>query len=182
MKILAYYAHVAGIMSVLISEEILVKNNLGRELKISTKDDLDEHCMRNSIASDYDYQHLLDTFLSVDAGDAGAISTNGHLALFTPGYRMVDDISVSPYQSLMFPLKHQRKGSRRRKRYAASGFKPYLTIVPKSDSLDSITRELCVAIVLSVVLVIISRCPSTSQAHTLHYLFSTSQDIGSHTH
>ena len=106
------------------SEEILLNNNIGRELKASTKDNLEDHCMRHSITSEFDYQLLLDKFLSIDGGHSCAVPLSGSLALFTPGYKMVDDISVSPYQSLMFPLKHQKIGSHRRRRYSnASGFR-----------------------------------------------------------
>ncbi|KAL7543622.1 LOW QUALITY PROTEIN: hypothetical protein ACHAXR_013206 [Thalassiosira sp. AJA248-18] len=133
------------------SKEILLKNNIGRELKASTKGNLDDHLMRYSIVSEPDYQLLLDSFISVDDGNSCTLSLSGKLSLVTPGFKMIDDISVSPYQTLMFPLKHKKKGSKqksRRRHLSASGFSPYLTVVPKSDSLDSITLDVrtCVTI------------------------------------
>jgi len=124
------------------SKEIQLKNNIGRELKATTKSNIEEHCMQFSNMSESDYQQLLDTFHSIEDGTSCAIPLSGRLTLVTPGYKLIDGISVSPYQSLMFPLKHRKKGSKRKsRRRSASGFSPYLTVVPKSDSLDSVTLD-----------------------------------------
>jgi len=121
------------------SEEILLKNNIGTVLKASTKD-LEEHSREKM--SEFEYQNLLSTFSSIDNGGACALLLSGKLALVTPGYKMIGDINVSPYQTMMFPLRHRKKGSSRKRRHSnASGFSPHLTVVPKSDSLDSITLD-----------------------------------------
>lgn len=108
------------------SKSLQLQNNIGRELKATTKDNLEKHRMRNSIMSELDYQLLLGTFLSIDDGNSCAIPLCGRLALVTLGYKLIDEISVSPYQTLMFPLKHRKKGSQRKSRRrhtSASGFR-----------------------------------------------------------
>ncbi|KAL7554677.1 hypothetical protein ACHAWF_018946 [Thalassiosira exigua] len=124
------------------SREILIKNDIGRVLKASTKESVEDHLLDQRVASESDFLRLLgDVFLSTDDGSSCAIPLSGRLCLHTKGYKMVDDIRVSPYQTLMFPLKRQRRGSvrRRRRHTSASGFSPFITVVPKSDSLDNLS-------------------------------------------
>ena len=105
------------------SKELQVKNNIGRELRATTKANFDNHRMKHSIkSSDLDYQMLPNTFVTIYDANSGAIPVSGRLALVTKGYKLIDDIPVSPYQSLMFPLKHRKRGSSRKRR-SASGFR-----------------------------------------------------------
>lgn len=127
-----------------------------------------------SMMSETDYQMLMNSaFIGIADNNSGAIPVSGRLTLATKGYKLIDDIPVSPYQSLMFPLKRRKRqgSSRKSRKQSASGFRyvvaicqvlclslhlffwcslqsfctppfrPHLTIVPKSDSLDSITLD-----------------------------------------
>lgn len=67
------------------SREILLINNIGRELKAAPMTNEREHLIQQSINSYADYQQLLDSFLSVDSGSSCAVPLSGKLSLFTPG-------------------------------------------------------------------------------------------------
>lgn len=133
-------------------KEIQVKNNIGRELQVSSNSVMKSHPSFQSLSrGNLGYYHV------INAGNSAAIplkeETNfrintlrGKLSLSTPGYKKIDNIIVSPYQSAMFSLKRLKRkhGKRRIYRRArnASGFSPYLTIVPKSDQLDVISMHI----------------------------------------
>lgn len=134
------------------SDDILIKNDSGRVFHCLLSDqpmrDLPEGAMEN----------VIDEFYTVPNGGKSALplkvnkesgELDGKFVFYVPGFKLVDSISVSPYQSIMIPLKYSRRGTKRRKRHtSASGFAPYLTVVPESDSMDSITLHVrtCVSI------------------------------------
>lgn len=104
------------------SKEILVKNNIGKELKASTKDLYAGHLQHSSMASESEYR-LLDTFISIANGNSAAIPLSGKLSIMASGYKIVNDVSVSPHQMIMLPLKHRNKRRRKKGRRSASGFR-----------------------------------------------------------
>ena len=79
-----------------------------------------------SMMSETDYQMLMNSaFIDIADNNSGAIPVSGMLTLATKGYRIIDNVPVSPYQSLMFPLKkRKRQGtSRKSRKQTASGFR-----------------------------------------------------------
>lgn len=64
----------------------------------------------------------------------------GRLSLGIDGYQIIGDVSLSPYQPTMLKLTRHSKTGRRKKR-SASGFAPFLTVVPDQDSLDAIKLD-----------------------------------------
>ena len=120
------------------SNELQITNNIGRELHATSQTNLGQYGFNSSTTSDFEASQSK-AFTSIDDSHSQAIPINGRISIVTKGYKMIDDIPVSPYQSLMFPLKRRKSSSSSRKRRNASGFSPYLTIVPKTDSLDSIS-------------------------------------------
>ena len=146
-------------------KEIQLRNSVGRDLKVSTKDVLERYRVQHPHMTESVLQQFLNSLQSIDAGNSAAISLKessaqnksrphellGRLFFFTDGYKMIDDVMISPYQSLMFPLTRRKKrpGRKVKRSRNASGFTPFLTVVPKSDSLDSITlgeyfRSICI--------------------------------------
>ena len=133
------------------SNDILVKNDSGRVFHCLLSDqpmrDLPEGAMEN----------VIDAFYTVTNGGKSALplkvksgELDGKFVFYVPGFKLVDNISVSPYQSIMIPLKYSKRGNKRRKRHtSASGFAPYLTVVPKSDSMDSITLNVRTCVTIS---------------------------------
>jgi len=133
-------------------KEIQVKNNIGRELQVSSNSVMKSYpSFQSSSRANLGYSHV------IKAGNSAAIplqeetnfrihSLRGKLSLSTPGYKRIDNVIVSPYQSAMFSLKRLKRkhGKRRIYRRArnASGFSPYLTIVPKSAQLDVISLHI----------------------------------------
>lgn len=148
------------------SKEIVLKNSSGKELMASTNSALYHRSMPSSFSPLPDFELSLG-FLRVDSGDSRAIPLNGKLSILSKGYKVVNDILVSPYQTIMLPLKRKEKKKGRRRHMSASGFRyvatlnvlsiylnfdtnnifislfprPHLTVVPKSDSLDSIILD-----------------------------------------
>lgn len=79
-----------------------------------------------SMMSETDYQMLMNSaFIGIADNNSGAIPVSGRLTLATKGYKLIDDIPVSPYQSLMFPLKRRKRqgSSRKSRKQSASGFR-----------------------------------------------------------
>eukprot|EP00804_Cyclotella_cryptica_P012787 CCRYP_010547-RA/>CCRYP_010547-RA protein AED:0.05 eAED:0.05 QI:183/0.85/0.81/1/0.76/0.63/22/985/2990 len=121
------------------SKELQVVNNCGRELKVSLSS-------------------RSETFKSIEDGRSGSIvldesgegqksadrqKVNGIVSFSISGYRIVTNVAISPYQSFMIALKlpkdSKRRRARRNKPRNASGFAPYLTVVPQEGSLTSIS-------------------------------------------
>lgn len=104
------------------SKEIFLKNSSGKELMASTNSALYHRPMPSSFISQPDSQLPLG-FLRVDSGDSRAIPLNGKLSIVSKGYKVVNDILVSPYQTIMLPLKRKEKKKSRRRHTSASGFR-----------------------------------------------------------
>lgn len=104
------------------SKELQIHNNVGRELKVHSKDNVEQHLTRTAMMSEADYQAYLRKFISIEDTNSRAIPLSGKLTLATNNYKAIDDIPVSPYQTLMFPLKPRKKRSAKRSR-SASGFR-----------------------------------------------------------
>ena len=140
-------------------EEIQIYNDSGMQLKVTSKSNFDKQRSRYSVMNEANFQVVVNSFQPIRNGNAGAIFMNdkhairnsqkkkpvlcGNLSMYLSGFRLIENVAVDPYQTLMFKLK-MRKGlygrsSRRRNARGVSGFQPYLTVVPKSSSLDTIT-------------------------------------------
>ena len=79
-----------------------------------------------SMMSETDYQMLMNSaFVDIADNNSGAIPVSGRLTLATKGYRIIDEVPVSPYQSLMFTLKKRKRqgSSRKSRKQSASGFR-----------------------------------------------------------
>jgi len=140
------------------SEEIQLHNDSGVELKVTTTSNLDRQRSRFAVpVNEANFQIILNSFQGIGSGNANAVSLKdnfarpksqkqllcGNLSLYLPGFRLIENVAVNPYQTLMFKLKMRKglygKSNRRRSSKGVSGFQPYLTVVPKSTSLDTIT-------------------------------------------
>ena len=140
-------------------EEIQIHNDSGMQLKVTSKSNFDKQRSRHSVMNEASFQVVVNSFQPIRNGNAGAIFLKdkhtmrnsqkkkpvlcGNLSMYLSGFRLLENVAVDPYQTLMFKLK-MRKGlhgrpSRRRNARGVSGFQPYLTVVPKSSSLDTIT-------------------------------------------
>jgi len=144
-------------------ETVQLKNSVGRDLNVATKDVLDV-----GRAQGISLQTMLASFQNIGTGSISAIPLKeindyddshphkliGRISLYCDGYKMIDDIGMSPYQPLMFPLVRRGKTNRHagKRTKNASGFAPFLTVVPNSASLDSITLEIrsCVTIITEI--------------------------------
>ena len=136
-------------------DEIQMHNDLGMELKVAKKSTFDS--LRGRVTNEANFQIMLNSFQSVVHGVTDAVclrefneridyskqSLCGNLSLYLPGFRLIENVAVNPYQTLMFKLKMRKgingKSNRRRRTQGVSGFKPYLTVVPKSTSLDTMS-------------------------------------------
>ncbi len=159
------------------SREILVKNNIARELQVSSNNIIKKHPSFQSLShANIGHYHV------INAGNSAAIplqeetnfrihSLRGKLSLFTPGYKRLDNVTVSPYQSTMFSLKRLKRkhGKRRFNRRAqnASGFSPYLTIVPKSAQLDAISLHIRTCVTFRTEIPVNIRIVRLSSVHNL---------------
>lgn len=136
-------------------EEIQLHNDSGLELKVTKKSNFDR--LRSSVVNEANFQVIVNSFQSIGHGITNAVSLEefnerhdfskqslcGNLSLYVRGFRLIENVVVNPYQTLMFKLKMMNgiygKSNRRKRTQGVSGFKPYLTVVPKSTSLDTIT-------------------------------------------
>jgi len=136
------------------SEEIQLQNDSGMELKVTKKSNFDRQ--RSRVVNEANFQIIVNSFQGIGHGNASTVSLKennerrqflkqslcGNLTLYLPGFRIIENVAVNPYQTLMFKLKMLKgiygKSNRRRSTQGVSGFKPYLTVVPKSTSLDTI--------------------------------------------
>ena len=136
-------------------DEIQLHNDLGMELRVTKKSNFDN--LRSSIMNEANFQIIVNSFQSILHGAKDAVSLRefseriefskqalcGNLSLYLPGFRLIENVVVNPYQTLMFKLKMLKgiygKSNSRRRTQGVSGFKPYLTVVPKSTSLDTIS-------------------------------------------
>ena len=104
------------------SKEIILKNSSGKELMATTNSAFDHRPMPTSLGSPPDSQ-LPVGFLRIDSSDSRAIPLNGKLSIVSKGYKIVNGILVSPYQTIMLPLKRKEKKKGRRRHTSASGFR-----------------------------------------------------------
>lgn len=134
------------------SKELQVVNNCGRALKVSTR----SNKWYNGKSDRVETEHEM--FKSIEDGHSGSLvleesderfkssggqRVNGTMSFLISGYRKVTNVTISPYQSFMIPLKlpkdSKRRRARRNKPRNASGFAPHLTVVPEEGCLTSIS-------------------------------------------
>ena len=134
-------------------EEIQLQNDLGMEVRVTTKTNFDLLLSKYDVLNEEIFQTVVGSFQGIGHGEENAVSLKkqierldfskqslcGNLSLLIPGFRFIENIAVNPYQTLMFKLKMRSGKSNRRRTQGVSGFKPYMTVVPKSTSLDTIT-------------------------------------------
>ncbi|KAL7553819.1 hypothetical protein ACHAWF_017158 [Thalassiosira exigua] len=87
-----------------------------------------------------------EAYQSVDANENAVVTLDSiqsqpKMSLDIERYKTFTGGIVSPYQSIMLPLTQSRsqKKQHKKKKSSASGFSPFLSVVPTPDSLDSIT-------------------------------------------
>lgn len=111
-------------------QQVIIKNNTGREIKVSTKS-IGSEVLAGSDMS----------FTSIDVdGSASFPLPDEGLTFYADRYKMIQNVVLSPFQPLMLPLLRRKKQQGRR-RQILSGFGSFLTLVPTSDSLDAMTVE-----------------------------------------
>jgi hypothetical protein len=139
------------------SEEIQLYNDSGMELKVTAKCNFDKQRFRFAVINEANFQLIVNSFqgicnrsvCTVSLKDNGACLKShenalcGNLSIYVSGFRLLENVPVDPYQTLLFKLR-MRKGlygrsTRRRSSKGVSGFQPYLTVAPKATSLDTIT-------------------------------------------
>ena len=116
------------------SQMVQVKNSTGREMKVSSK----------YITSVKGSLPGYDSFTSIAVDNSASFSLpvgNAGLSFYADRYKMIENVAMSPYQPMMFPLLRRKKQGKSKQTQNLSGFGSFLTLVPKSDSLDSITVE-----------------------------------------
>lgn len=136
-------------------EEIQLHNDSGLELKVTQKSNFDR--LRASVVNEANFHVIVNSFQSIGHGITNTVplgeynethdflkqSLCGNLSLYVRGFRLIENVVVNPYQTLMFKLKMMNgiygRSNRRKRTQGVSGFKPYLTVVPQSTSLDTIT-------------------------------------------
>lgn len=114
-------------------QKILIKNQTGRAIKVSTKP-----VSGNGILIGSDQ-----AFTSISVDDSAVFSLpeeSSGLTFYADRYKLIQNVSLSPYQPLMFPLLRRKKQQGKSKQ-SLSGFGSFLTLVPSSDALDCITLE-----------------------------------------
>ena len=153
----AWFRNLASRCYFTASEEIELHNDSGLELKVTTKSNFDRQQSRIAVVNEENFQVIVNSFQSIGNGNVNTVSLKdsmarpkfqklplcGNLSFYLPGFRLIENVVVNPYQTLMFKLKMRKglygKSNRRKNTTGVSGFQPYLTVVPKSASLDTIT-------------------------------------------
>jgi hypothetical protein len=113
-------------------QKIVIKNKTGRDIKVSTKPVPGNGVL---IGSDQAF-----TSISVDDSAVFSLPESCGLTFYADRYKMIQNVALSPYQPLMFPLL-RRKTQQGKSKQSLSGFGSFLTLVPSSDALDAITLE-----------------------------------------
>jgi len=129
---------------------IRLRNNLGVNVRFCCRSFMERRLARNpsitptELISSFDsIRHDSARPVSTDLSSVEAASKDG-IVIAVPGCRIID-VPYVVYQSLMVHLKslkfvrRSRRRSRRDESQYASGFEPYLTLVPSSQGVDSIT-------------------------------------------
>jgi hypothetical protein len=116
-------------------QTVLVRNSTGREIKVSSK-----HVSEKGALTGLDK-----SFTSIPVDGSACFSLpedSAGLSFYADRYKMIQNVALSPYQPLMFPLlRRKRQQEKSRQKQNLSGFGSFLTLVPTSDSVDAVTLE-----------------------------------------
>jgi len=129
---------------------IRIENQAGISMKFCCRSFMDRKLIKDPSISPASLIATFDTIrhngrrqVTPDISSIDAAKKDG-IIIAVPGCRIID-VPVLVYQSVMVHLKSLKFGQRRRRRTRdddsqnASGFEPYLTLVPISEGLDSVT-------------------------------------------
>ena len=105
-------------------QKILIKNSTGREMKVTT----------NRIAMNGVLTGLDKSFTSIGVDSSAYLSLpedDASLSFYMDRYKLIENVPLSPYRTMMFPLLRRKKQQGRSKQKPApSGFGSFLTLVP----------------------------------------------------